>query len=63
MLTRKVLNKLGKELDNLDVDKKSSYPKAMLIGGAEGWIDAAVVVGSLSIVKGVVEVVKAVVKK
>lgn len=63
MLTRKVLNKLEGKFNNLDVDKKSSYPKAFMIGGAEGWIDAAVVIGSLSIVKGAVEVTKAIVKK
>ena len=63
MLTKKVLKYLDKKMDKLPLDKKSSYVKAMVIGGVEGFVDAAVLIGGASIVKSVVEVTKEVVKK
>lgn len=63
MLTKMAINKLEDKFNKMDVNKKSRYLKSAMIGAAEGWIDAAVIIGSLSIVKGAVEVTKEIVKK
>ena len=63
MLTKKVLKYLDKKMDKMPLDKKSSYLKAFVIGGAEGFVDAAVLIGGATIIKGTVEAAKAIVKK
>lgn len=55
MLTKIVLDKLEKKLENLPLDEKSSYLKAVAIGAAEGLIDSAVLIGTLSIANGMIE--------
>ena len=65
-MTRKILDwcdKKEKELMDCDLGDKTVFIKAAGLGFIEGAIDGAVVVGTIVAATGVVEIVKAIIKK
>ena len=66
MIAKEILKWSEKKFDealNLELDDKAAYKKAFVSGAVEGLVDAAVIIGGISIIKGWAGIVKTLVKK